>query len=160
MIKVPLALVRELRAKLRDYPETNYLYEAEESKDQPLARCLWEGLERFNLLAPILDQWTFQTVPRPAIRYVIDFALVAVLIEVSIWMVRNQFQYQAGNTSVRLYDKYQAYLQISGMLDAKVEKNAAQYKIQKNIDGAWGESVTEMYDSWADYDGAYVTVTV
>ncbi|GAG28537.1 unnamed protein product, partial [marine sediment metagenome] len=38
--RVPRPLVLELRAKLRDYPEINYLYEGKESEDQQLARIL------------------------------------------------------------------------------------------------------------------------
>lgn len=152
MIKVPKALVRELRAKLRDYPEWNYLEKNEESKDQQLARILWEALELFNLLPPILDQWDFRNIPKGTTRLIVNMAVVLVLKEVSIWMVRNEFQYQSGNTSVKLYDRWRAYQALIPGLDQDGRDLAQQLKVKLNIDGAWGENITEMYDTlwWAD----------
>ena len=161
MIKVPRPLVRELRAKLRDYPEWNYLEKNEENKDQQLARILYEALEMFNLYPPILDMWDFTNLPRGTTRLIINIALVIVLKEVSIWMARNEFQYQSGNTSVKLYDKWRSYQALIPGLDQDGRQLAEQYKVKLNIDGAWGENITEMYDTsfWTDPQN-YITVEV
>lgn len=159
--RVPRALVRELRAKLRDYPEINYLEKDEESRDHQLARCLWEALEDFNVLAPILDHWTFVNLPQGAVRVILNMALPIVLTEVTIWMMRNEFQYQSGNTSVRLYDKYRAYLSLIPVLKANSEKQATNMKVKLNIDGAWGSNITEMYSvQWLDDPRLYIDVQV
>ena len=152
MIKVPIALVRELRARLRDYPEWNYLEKNEESKDQQLARLIYEALESFNVLAPILDHWDFTTLPRGSTHVIMNLAVVRVLQEVSIWMVRNEYQYQSGNTSVRLYDKWKGYQTLLRDLKAEANEQAKLFKIQMNINGAWGYNLTEMYDAhnWED----------
>ena len=65
VIRVPKALVQELRAILRDYPEINYIYEDEESIDSQLARALYEGMEDFNNIPPILNaEFSFENIPK------------------------------------------------------------------------------------------------
>jgi hypothetical protein len=160
---VPLALVRELRAKLRDYPEWNFLYKDEESRDQQLARILNESLEDINLTQPMMSaqEWTFSQIPTLAVRLLLDLAAILALEEVSIWMVRNQFQYQAGNTSVKLYDQWQAYRTIASEMRPRVEGKITEYKVKLNIDQAYGMNLTELYDSrWIRDASAYITVSV
>lgn len=161
-IKVPTALVRELRQKLRDFPERNYLHEDEESDDQQLARALHEALESYNLIPPILDdEVNFTTIPTRAVRLIVDLAVPIIISEVMIWMARNEFQYQAGNTSVRLYDKWRAYQTISAQLEAKAERMIARWKYKLNIDNAWGQNLTELFDpGWERELGDFVVLTI
>lgn len=153
--RVPKPLIRELRAKMRDYQEVNYLEEKEESQDEQYARILWESVEDLNLTGPIfVDKWTFENIPEEAIRLVIDMAVVRALREVTVWMARNKFEYQAGNTTVRLYDRYRDYLSIIGVLGPEVERKATNWKMAENSNRAWGANLTEMFDGWRNLDPA------
>ena len=153
VIRVPKALVQELRTKLRDYPEINYLYEDEESIDSQLARLLYEGVEDFNNIPPILGtEYTFENIPKRWVRIVIDLAVIRTLMEVSIWMARNEFEYQTGNTSVRLYNQWRSYQTLMPMLKQQAEQTAQAVKYKANVDQAWGANLTELYESWRDLD--------
>jgi hypothetical protein len=155
-------LIRELRAKLRDYPEVNYLYQSEETSDPDFARILYEALDDLNLIGPVFDvAWTFLDIPARAIRLVLDFAVCRTLIEVMIWMARNEFQYQSGNTSIKLFDRWRSYMQIQPMLKGQVEASARAFKVATNMNLGWGSNLTEMYDAWRSLESAdWVTVSV
>lgn len=161
-IRVPKPLVRELRAKLRDYPEVNYLYQREESADHELARCLWEALEEANLLSPIFTEaWTFTYLPQRMIRVIIDLAVCRVLQEVMLWMARNEFRYTSGNTSIQLFDRWRSYQAIIPTLKAGAEQLGKGYKLFLNTEMAWGGNLTEMYDAWRSLETAdWVTVSI
>lgn len=153
VIKVPKALVQELRAILRDYPEINYIYEDEESIDSQLARALYEGMEDFNNVPPILgNEYDFTNVPKRWVRVILDLAVIRVLQEVSIWMARNEFQYQTGNTSVSLYNQWRSYQALLPQLQAKADQTAQSLKYAANVDRAWGANLTELYEAWRDVD--------
>lgn len=153
VIKVPKALVQELRAILRDYPELNYIYEDEESVDSQLARALYEGMEDFNNVPPILTQeFDFTNIPRRWVRIVLDLAVIRVLMEVSIWMARNEFQYQTGNTSVSLYNQWRSYQALMPQLKAQAEQTAQSLKYNYNVNRAWGANLTELYEAWREID--------
>jgi hypothetical protein len=153
VIRVPKALVQELRSKLRDYPEINYIYEDEESIDSQLARCLYEGMEDFNNVPPILaTEWTFENIPKRWVRVVLDLAVIRVLTEVSIWMARNEFQYQTGNTSVSLYNQWRSYQALLPQLQAKADQTAQGLKYDANVKQGWGANLTELYEAWRDID--------
>jgi hypothetical protein len=161
-IRVPRPLVRELRAKLRDYPEINYLYQTEESSDVELARCLFEALEELNISAPMFDEeWTFTSVPKLMIRVIIDLAVCRVLEELIIWMARNEFKYTSGNTSIQLFDRWRAYQAIAPGVRARAEQMAHGYKAFMNAERGWGSNMTEMYDAWRNLETAdWVTISV
>ena len=160
--RVPRPLVRELRAKLRDYPEVNYLYQAEESSDPDLARILYEALEDLNLMGPVFDTaWTFMDIPTRAVRLVLDLAVCRTLNEVALWMARNEFQYQSGNTSIKLFDRWRSYMQLQPMLKAQADAAAKAFKVATNVNLGWGSNLTEMYDAWRSMESAdWVTVSV
>ena len=152
--RVPRPLVLELRAKLRDYPEINYLYEGKESEDQQLARVLWEAMEKVNVTPPLFsEEWRFDgSFPRPIVRLVIDLAVALTLQEVILWMMRNDFQYQAGNTTIRLFDRWRAYQTMQGPMEQKAMSAVLNYKVAYNSNRAWGQSLTEMFDGWRELD--------
>jgi hypothetical protein len=153
VVRVPKALVMELRSILRDYPEINYLYEDEESIDSQLARALYTGMEDFNNVPPILNtEFSFENIPKRWVRPVLDLAVLRVLQEVSIWMARNEFEYQTGNTSVRLYNQWRSYQSLIPMLQAKVDQTVAGLKYKANVDQAWGANLTELYEAWRQID--------
>lgn len=153
--RVPIPLVRELRALMRDYPEVNYLEESEESRNSEYARILWEALEEFNLIPPVFDTLhTFETIPARFIRPLLDLARVRTLNEVMIWMARNDFKYMAGDVQVDLFSRWRSYGQIIGTLSANVEKMATGAKFAANVNNAWGANLTEMYDAWRGLENA------
>lgn len=161
-IRVPKPLVRELRAKLRDYPEINYLYQTEESADHELARCLYEALEELNLSPPVFNEtWTFTSVPKNMVRVIIDLAVCRVLDEVMLWMARNEFRYTSGNTSIQLFDRWRAYQAIIPSLRGRADKIAQSSKAALNAEYGWGANMTEMYDAWRSLETAdWITVSV
>jgi len=161
VIRVPKALVQELRALLRDYPEINYIYEDEESIDSQLARNLYTGMEDFNNTPPILNaEFTFENLPKRWVRAVLDLAVIRVLMEVSIWMARNEFEYQTGNTSVRLYNQWRSYQTLMPMLRSQAQQTAQSLKYKMNVDNCWGASLTELYEAWREIDPNTEWVTV
>lgn len=161
--EVPRPLVRELRAKLRDYPELNYLYSGEESSDMQLARILFEAMEKIVALPPVFgDTWTFRSgFPRQLVTHLLDLAAGLTLREVSLWMRRNDFQWQAGNTTVRLYDRWRAYESLYPALIQGAMNDAKEWKVAQNNNRAWGMNLTEMFDGWRNLDNRdWVSVTV
>jgi len=161
-MRVPKPLVRELRAKLRDYPEVNYIDKKEESRDKDLARCLWEAMEDLNLIPPVFDdEYSFESLPKRAVRIILDLALVRVLNEVSIWMIRQDFKYIAGDVQVDLYSRWRSYQQLIPQLSAEAKATAQGFKFKENTDRAWGASLTEMYSGWRGLsDADWYTVNV
>jgi len=162
VIRVPRALVTELRAILRDYPEINYIYEDEESIDSQLARSLYSGMEDFNNVPPILStEFSFENIPKRWVRPVLDLAVIRVLTEVSIWMARNEFQYQTGNTSVSLYNQWRSYQALVPQLQAKVDRTVQGLKYDYNVKQAWGANLTELFEGWRgiDSENAWVIVS-
>jgi len=154
-IRVPKPLVRELRAKLRDYPEINYVDKKEESRDKDLARCLWEAMEDLNLIPPVFnDDYSFTNLPRKAVRIILDLAVVRVLNEVSIWMIRQDFKYIAGDVQVDIYSRWRSYQQLIPILSGEVKAAAQGFKFSENTERAWGANLTEMYDSWRGLENA------
>lgn len=161
--EVPIPLVRELRARMRDYPEINYLYSGKESSDEDYARIIWEAMEKVSATTPvIMDAWNFRAgFPRALVPYLLDLAVAISLREVSLWMMRNDFQYQTGNTTVRLYDRWRAYQTIYHALMADSMASIKDWKVAYNSERAWGMSLTEMFDGWRMLDSRdWVTVTV
>jgi hypothetical protein len=161
--EVPITLVRELRAKLRDYPEINYLYSGKENSDTDVARLIFEASEKVAGAPPIFDEtWTFKSgFPKALITYLMDLAVGLALREVSIWMMRNDFQYQTGNTTVRLFDRWRAYQSIYPQLIAEATSNIQNWKVAYNTSRAWGMALTEMFEGWRMLDSRdWVTVTV
>jgi hypothetical protein len=153
--RVPVPLVRELRAMMRDYPEINFIDESEESRDNEYARLLWESLEEFNLTPPVFDRLhTFEDIPARFVRPVLDLARVRTLNEVMLWMARNDFKYMAGDVQVDLFSRWRSYGQIIGGLSAKAEKMATDAKFAANVNNAWGANLTEMYDAWRGLENA------
>jgi hypothetical protein len=161
--EVPIPLVREIRSRMRDYPEINYLYSGKESSDEDYARILWEAMEKVSASAPVLtDSWSFRSgFPRGLIPFLLDLSVAIALREVSLWMMRNDFQYQTGNTTVRLYDRWRAYQTIYQALMAEANNSIKEWKTAYNSERAWGMSLTEMFDGWRMLDSRdWVTVTV
>jgi hypothetical protein len=161
--EVPLALVLELRAKLRDYPEINYLYSGKETQDHEYARLLYEAMEKVSSTPPIFgDTWNFRVgFPRALITYLLDLAMALALQEVCLWMMRNDFQWQAGNTSIRLFDRWRAYQTVYPALKAEAQGAIRDWKIAYNMERAYGAYMTEMYDTSKLVETRdWVTVTV
>jgi hypothetical protein len=147
--EVPLSLVLELRAKLRDYPEINYLYSGKETQDQEYARLVYEAMEKISSTPPVFsDTWNFRSgFPRALITYLLDLAMALSLREVSLWMMRNDFQWQAGNTSIRLFDRWRAYQTIYPALMQEAQSAIREWKVAYNMERAYGACMTELFDS-------------
>lgn len=161
--EVPITLVRELRARLRDYPEINYLYSGKENSDSDLARIIFEASEKISGVPPILDEvWSFKSgFPKALITYLLDLAMAIALREISIWMMRNDFQYQTGNTTVRLFDRWRAYQTLYPQMMAEAKSDVQNWKTAYNTNRAWGMALTEMFEGWRMLDSRdWVTVTV
>lgn len=154
-VRVPKPLVGELRAMTRDFPEVNFIEKREESRDAQLARILFEALEDLNLVPPVFDErWTFENLPVKAVRVLLDLARVRLLDELCQWMVRNDFRWQAGDVQVNLYDRWRSYLQLSSRWAPQAQAKASNYKTAENVNRAWGENLTEMYDAWRGLQNA------
>jgi hypothetical protein len=147
--EVPTPLVRELRAKMRDYPEINYLYSGKETQDNEYARLIFEALEKTASMPPVFTEaWNFRAgVPQGLITYILDLGMALCLREICIWMMRNDFQWQAGNTTVRLFDRWRAYSSLYPSLMQEALGNIKAWKGAYNLGRAWGASMTEMYST-------------
>jgi hypothetical protein len=172
---VPRALIDRLRSKLRDFPETNELLDDEkESSDLQLARALISALNDWNTSTPILASQliTFDHLLNGdgnlktggGIRgggithLLIDKAICETLESVSISMMRNDFSFTSGNTSVDLNGRWKAYERMVARLESRYAESRDRIKGQINMEGAYGSHLhTEMF---IGFHGAYAFLDV
>lgn len=129
--------IDRLRRFVRDREELNRLLDFEkESEDKDLKIALESALDEINGFPPIIKHWSFDEFPYPSL--LLRGAAIWLLESAGIMKSRNRLQYQDGGTSVNVNDKageYQSWIQ---NFTQKYFQRLKQFKVQKNMDRAWG----------------------
>jgi len=143
------AYVQEIRAYMRDYPELNRLTDGEENSDRMIVWAVIDTLEDFNSTPPPISL-PFNQIPKSILRY----GVVTTLLEsVMLLSARNHLAYSDGGINVNL-DRTPLLMQMQQMMRQTYDMKKKEYKIAKNIEGAYASSPSEYsiingyYGSW------------
>lgn len=140
---------RLLRLFLNDTAELNRLIRQEESDDDRLDLAIRLTIDDWNITMPILG--TVTIVDYPSIYLLIHGATIQILKSAGILQARNQLDYQAGNLTVRLFNKSQLYQAWLAQFVADYEVKKSGVKITLNIDGGWNDGSPSEYSSISWY---------
>jgi len=136
---------RLLRLFLNDTAELNRLIRQEETDDARLDLAIRLAVDDWNITLPILGNVTVAN--HPSIYLLIHGAAIQVLKSAGLLQARNQLDYQAGNLTVRLYNKSQLYQQWLSQFAQDYEMKKINLKKYTNIDGGWSDGIPSEYAS-------------
>lgn len=134
------AFVQEIRAYMRDYSELNRLTDGEENSDRMIVWAVIDTLEDFNSTPPPISL-PFSQIPKSLLRY----GVVTTLLEsVMLLSARNHLAYSDGGINVNL-DRTPLLMQMREMMRNTYDMKKKEFKIAKNIEGAYESSPSEYF---------------
>lgn len=132
----------DLRLYLRDLPGLNNLLEdSTENSDDNLNQAITYGMMCFNTVVPYTN-YSLANLPSNAYYFLINEAVIQVLISAGILEARNRLNYSNGGLTVADHDKagpYQSWIQVLRQFSLQ-EK---QYKMFNNIAACYGSVSSE-----------------
>lgn len=127
----------DLRGYLRDSSGLNHLLEdSTENSDTDLDRAIRFGLMAFNTMLP-MTQFSLSNLTDGEYYFVINEAVIQVLISAGILNSRNRLNYSDGGLTIADHDRagpYQSWIQTL----RQFYQQEKQYKISKNIESCYG----------------------
>lgn len=150
----------DLRLYLRDSSGLNTLLcDSTESSDMQLDQALRFALHQYNFVAP-LTTYSFGTAPEAIYFFIINRAVINVLISSGILNARNRLNYSDGGLTIADHDKagpYQSWIQMLTSMFLSQEK---QYKMSANLESCYSvggagmasEFLSFGYDSFRIFD--------
>jgi len=139
--------VDKFRDFLRDREELNILIEKQESTDLDLYQALQDGLDAINYEYGYQTSYTLDDFP--SWKILRDAATLEVLTSAGIHSARNQLSYNdAGGVNIQDIDVYGRYINYYNVLVNKVRAAVTNFKMQKNIDDAYGGSESAYSNLW------------
>lgn len=140
---------RYLRLFLNDTPELNRLIRRQESTDDKLDLALVLAIDDYCITPPLLGQLSIENFPSPWL--LLYGATIQVLRSAGLLQSRNELMYQAGNVSVRIFDKTGLYQSWIATFMQDYERKKQAFKIAQNIAGALGDGVRSEYSNLMAY---------
>src|SRR5579862_4171862 len=140
---------RYLRLFLNDTPELNRLIRRQESTDEKLDLALMLAIDDYNITSPPLGLVSVESFP--SIWLLLYGAAIQVLRSAGLLQSRNELVYQAGNVSVRIFDKTQLYQSWIAHFLEDYERKKQNFKIAQNIACALGDGVPSEYSNLMAY---------
>lgn len=147
---VPVPIVKKLRRVLRDFPDLNVLLGGqEETDDMVLAEHLADALADFIAAPPFMEAfqpnfWSFfdhntgEPLENPKmtaiLHQIVRRAAITVLQSVGTQMQRNELQYQSGNSTVAINDKWKGFQTTIGQYQSEYEDRRNGIKYQMNLE--------------------------
>jgi len=160
-MRVPLVIVNRLRRNLRDFPELNNLLNNQyESSDESLAENLADALSDWNAASPYMPEHQVNFVSffipatgapttdgrlRGILYLVIRKAAIITLQSVGVHQQRNELQYNTGNSSVAVNDKWKNFQTTIQQYMQDYETKRDQIKGQINMEDAPAVIHTDMW---------------
>jgi hypothetical protein len=150
MATIPAAAklqVDKLRDFLRDRAELNILLEKQESTDQDLYQALQDGMDAINYEYGYETNYTLSDFP--SWKIIRDAALLEILTSAGIHSARNMLTYNdAGGVTIQDMDVYGRYINYYNVLITKIRTSIQNFKIQSNINNAYGGSYSAYGEIW------------
>jgi len=140
---------RYLRLFLNDTPKLNRLIRKEESTDEKLDLAILLAIDDYKITPPPLGIVSVENFP--SIWLLLYGATIQVLRSAGLLQARNELVYQAGNVSVRIYDKGPAYQSWIENFRQEYEEKKRTFKISLNIASAMGGGVQSEYANLMAY---------
>jgi hypothetical protein len=138
-----------LRLFLNDTPELNRLIRKQESTDEKLDLAILLAIDDYNITSPPLGAVSVENFP--SVWLLLYGATIQVLRSAGLLQSRNELVYQAGNVSVRIFDKTQLYQSWIAQFMADYERKKQNFKISQNIACALGDGVQSEYANLMAY---------
>ena len=132
-----------LRMFLMDNEEMNRLLGRKEIDDDRLEFAINLTISDWNTTAPVIGREDI--VSWPSLYLLMHGGAVQCLKMAGFYQTRNELTYNSGGSSFIRANKtpyYQSWIQ---NLSAEYEAKKLQYKIQKNIEGAYGDGFSSEY---------------
>lgn len=160
---VPKQLVKRVRGFVQDFAEVNELFEGEETANETIARYVADVVAAWNVHPPI-DMSSqinpISLVMNPALAgvavHIVNATSARVLKSVMFKLARNDMPYTAGNTSVQPNSVWRNLQPMIQDLEIQFREFRDAYKIQKNTEGAYGASHSQLYVGYIDERHGYV----
>src|SRR5579859_3679029 len=140
---------RYLRLFLNDTPELNRLIRRQESTDEKLDLAILLAIDDYNITPPPLGPVSVENFP--SMWLLLYGAAIQVLRSAGLLQSRNELVYQAGNVSVRIFDKTAAYQSWIAQFAAEYERKKLNFKIAENISSALAGGVQSEYANLMAY---------
>ena len=132
--------VQQVRDYLGDDPENNHLLDGVEFPDASIDLAMELAVDSYNVMPP-LGGATIDTLSK------------TLLLLGSIWHLyngralaisaRNQMSYSDGGLTIPIEERYQFYVQMSGMYETQFKSMAKDAKISRNMEAGWGQVRTD-----------------
>jgi hypothetical protein len=140
---------RYLRLFLNDTPELNRLIRKQESTDEKLDLAILLAIDDYQITSPPLGIVSIENFP--SLWLLLYGATIQVLRSAGLLQSRNELVYQAGNVSVRIFDKTQLYQSWIAQFVQEYEHKKLNFKISQNIACALGAGVQSEYANLMAY---------
>jgi hypothetical protein len=140
---------RYLRLFLNDTPELNRLIRRQESTDEKLDLAILLAIDDYNITPPPLGLVSVENFP--SLWLLLYGATVQVLRSAGLLQSRNELVYQAGNVSVRIFDKTQLYQSWIAQFAQDYERKKLNFKVSQNIACALSGGVFSEYANLMAY---------
>ena len=144
-VLVPGSLVRQLRSMLADYPQTNEVFQGEESSDEKLARYIVLAADDWNSLPPIL-RTTLAPIDVVAVEsyymvrpLLLDGAMIRVLGSIIAKLARNDVPFQAGNVTMQRNAMWRNLTEIRREMKSDYQQHATSAKVAINVSSFYGD---------------------
>jgi len=123
--------ISNIRLRIKDTAALNRLLGTEESSEDLIKLCINKALEDFNFTIPTTT-YVITNFPRP--YFLMDSAVVEILISAGIFYSRNALSYNDGSLSINDFeDKDQRYINWIQIFIQRVEKQKQDWKLNINI---------------------------
>lgn len=140
---------RYLRLFLNDTPELNRLIRRQESTDEKLDLSILLAIDDYNITPPPLGLVSVENFP--SMWLLLYGAAIQVLRSAGLLQSRNELVYQAGNVSVRIFDKTQLYQGWIAEFAQDYERKKQNFKVAQNIACALAGGVASEYANLMAY---------
>lgn len=127
--------IDRIRRKLKDYPEVNRLLDNEEENSSPdIEEALSSALEIFNTTIMPITSYNIETFPVNGRIYLIQFAIIELLLTNSILSSRNRLVYSDGKIGgIDTELKGGSFAELATRLSQIWQSRAMAYKQSVNV---------------------------
>ena len=135
--------MKYLRLFTQDTPELNRLIQGYEINDDKLELAIVLTISDWNTTTPVIGKTTIGTFP--SLYLLIHGATIQMLKMAGLYQSRNELTYNSGGTTIVRSNKTPYYQSWLTNLASEYEAKKLNYKIQKNIEGSYGEGFGSEY---------------
>lgn len=136
--------LKYLRLFLMDTEELNRLLRRKEIDDERLEFALQLTISDWNTTTPLIGRVSYGNFP--SLYLLIHGGAIQCLKMAGLYQSRNQLSYNSGGSSISRSDKTGLYQSWLSNLASEYEAKKLNYKIQVNVEAAYGGGFNSEYD--------------